>query len=87
MDTTISLESILHMLNGLSLSNRRWLAEHLMEPSELEHDTPEKSDEQWLREFQALPRGNDMTAEDMKKMLRDSHTYGLRELKYKYDEA
>ena len=35
MNTTLSLESILHMLSGLSLSNRRWLAEHLVEPEEM----------------------------------------------------
>jgi len=86
MNTSLSLESILQMLSGLSLSNRQWLAEHLVEPAELEHAKQRKSDEEWLREFQALPRGNDMTADDMKKMLRDSHTFGLREINYKYDE-
>jgi len=86
MNTSLSLESILQMLSGLSLSNRKWLAEHLVEPAELERAKQRKSDEEWLREFQALPRGNDMTADDMKKMLRDSHTFGLREINYKYDE-
>ena len=32
MNTTLSLENILHMLRGLSLSNRQWLTEHLVEP-------------------------------------------------------
>ena len=86
MNTTLSLENILHMLRGLSLSNRQWLAEHLVEPEELERAKQRKSDEEWLREFQALPRGNDMSAEEMKKMLRESHTFGLRKINYKYDE-
>ncbi|MBR1880071.1 MAG: hypothetical protein IJ804_04910 [Prevotella sp.] len=86
MDTSLSLESILHMLSGLSLSNRQWLAEHLVEPAELEQAKQRKRDEEWLREFRALPRGNDMTAEEMKKMLRESHAFGLREINYKYDE-
>ena len=86
MNTTLSLDNILQMLSGLSLSNRQWLAEHLVEPEELERAKQRKSDEEWLREFQALPRGNDMSAEEMKKMLRESHTFGLRKINYKYDE-
>ena len=84
MNTTLSLESILHMLSGLSLSNRQWLAEHLVEPEELERAKQRKSDEDFVREFLAMPRGNDMTAEVMQKMLRESHHFGLRDIKYKY---
>lgn len=84
MKTTLSLENILHMLSGLSLSNRQWLAEHLVEPEELEHAKQRKSDEDFVREFLAMPRGNDMSADEMKKLLRESHHFGLREIKYKY---
>ena len=84
MNTTLSLESILHMLSGLSLSNRQWLAEHLVEPEEQERARQLKSDEEFVREFLAMPRGNDMTAEEMKTMLRESHHFGLRDIKYKY---
>lgn len=84
MNTTISLESILRMLSGLSLSNRLWLAEHLVEPEEIEHAKQLKSDEEFVREFLAMPRGNDMSAEEMKNMLRESHHFGLRNIKYKY---
>ena len=84
MNTTLSLESILHMLSGLSLSNRQWLAEHLVEPEELELAKQRKSDEEFVHEFFAMPRGNDMSADEMKKMLRESHHFGLREIKYKY---
>ena len=73
MNTTLSLDNILHMLSGLSLSNRKWLAEHLVEPEEIERAKERKSDEDFVREFMALPRGNDMTADEMKKMLRESH--------------
>lgn len=54
MNTTLSLESILRMLSGLSLSNRQWLAEHLVEPEELERARQRKSDEEFVRELQAL---------------------------------
>ena len=84
MNTTLSLESILHMLSGLSLSNRQWLAEHLVEPEELERAKQRKSDEDFVREFLAMPRGNDMTAEEMQKMLRESHHFGIRDINYKY---
>ena len=84
MNTTLSLENILHMLSGLSLSNRQWLAEHLVEPEELERAKQHKNDEEFVREFLAMPRGNDMSADEMKKMLRESHHFGLREIKYKY---
>lgn len=83
MNTTLSLESILHMLSGLSLSNRQWLAEHLVEPEELERAKQRKSDEEFVREFLSMPRGNDMSADEMKKMLRESHHFGLREINYK----
>ena len=84
MGTTLSIESILQMLSGLSLSNRQWLAEHLVEPEELEQAVPRKSDEDFVREFLAMPRGNDRTAEEMQKMLRESHHFGVRDIKYKY---
>ena len=84
MNTTLSLENILHMLSGLSLSNRQWLAEHLVEPEELERARQRKSDEDFVREFLAMPRGNDMTAEEMQTMLRESHHFGIRDINYKY---
>ena len=84
MNTTLSLESILHMLSGLSLSNRQWLAEHLVEPEELERERQRKSDEEFVRELQALRYEGEPTAEERKKMLRESHHFGLREIKYKY---
>ena len=86
MKTTLSLENILHMLSGLSLTNRQWLAEHLVEPEELERAKQRKSDEALVRELQSLHYEGEMTGEEKKRMLRESHTFGLREIKYQYDE-
>ncbi len=86
MNTSLSLESILHMLSGLSLNNRRWLAEHLVEPEEIERAKQRKSDEQFVRELQALHYEGELTAEEKKKILRDSHIFGAREIKYKYED-
>ena len=86
MNTTLSLESILHMLSGLSLSNRQWLAKHLVEPEELKMTQQRKRDEELVSKLHALHYDGEMTAEEMKKNLRSSHTFGLREIKYSYDD-
>jgi hypothetical protein len=67
MNTTLSLENILHMLSGLSLSNRQWLAEHLVNPEEMERARQRKSDEEFVREMRALQYEGQPTAEEMKK--------------------
>lgn len=93
MNASLSLESILEMLKGLSLSNRKWLAEHLIEPREneslLQAQDNERavrraSDEAFVREFLAMPRGNDLTADEMKQMIRESHYFDNSKVKYKY---
>ena len=86
MNATISLENILHMLRGLSLSNRQWLAEHLVEPAEMEQAAQRKSDAQLVRDLQALRYEGEPTTEEKKQMLRDSHIFGGRRIKYTYDE-
>ena len=73
MNTTPSLESILHMLSGLSLSNRKWLAEHLVEPDEMEQTQQRKRDEGLVRKLHSLHYDGEMKAEEMKKTLRESH--------------
>ena len=75
MNTTLSLENILQMLSGLSLSNRQWLAEHLVEPEELERAGQRKRDEELVRKLQALHYEGEPTTEEKKR---------LREIKYKY---
>ena len=86
MNTSLSLENILQMLSGLSLTNRKWLAEHLVDPEELERSKERKSDEVLVRKLQSLHYDGEMTGEEKKRAIRDSHSYGLREIKYKYDE-
>ena len=86
MNTTLSLEAILRMLSGLSLTNRQWLAEHLIEPEEVERAIQRKSDEQLVSELQALHYDGEPTAEEKKKALRDSHYFGGREIKYRFDD-
>lgn len=73
MNTTLSLENILNMLSGLSLSNRQWLAEHLVEPEELEAEQQRKRDEELVRKLHSMHYEGEMTGEEMKKALRDSH--------------
>ena len=85
MDTTLSLENILHMLSGLSLSNRQWLASHLVEPDELERAKSLKNDEEWIRELQGLHYEGEPTAEELKRSLRQSHSFRGRELRLTYD--
>ena len=85
MNTTLSLEAILHMLSGLSLTNRQWLAEHLVEPEELERARQRKSDEKLVRKLHSLRYEGEMASEELKRTLRESHHFGLREIKYSYD--
>lgn len=85
MNTSLSLENILHMLSGLSLSNRQWLAEHLVEPEELEHAKQRKSNEQWLKELQALHYEGEPSVEEKKRFLRESRNFSGRNIKYNFE--
>jgi hypothetical protein len=85
MNTTLSLESILHMLSGLSLSNRQWLAEHLVEPAEMEQAIKHKSNEEWLQELQALHYEGEPSVEEKKRFLRESRHFAGRNLKYNFE--
>ena len=84
MNTSLSLESILEMLKGLNLSNRLWLAEHLIEPKELENarEMQRKHDEKWIRELQALHYEGEPTVEEKKRILRESRTFIGRNIRY-----
>ena len=62
------------MLSSLSLSNRQWLAEHLVEPEELERAKERKRDEEFVRELMALRYDDGMTTEERKRMLRESRS-------------
>ena len=82
MNTTLSLENILHMLRGLSLSNRQWLAERLVEPEERSQTQQSARDEELVRKLHALHYDGEMTSEEKKKALRESRHFGLREINY-----
>ena len=82
---TIPLETILHALSGLSLDNRRWLAQHLVDSEELAEPTSRKSDEELLRELRSIPYELPWSADEYKKMIRDSRSYLPREHKPLYD--
>lgn len=82
MDTTLSLETILHMLKGLSPSSRLWLAEHLVEADETDRAIERRSDEELMQKLHSLRYDGEMTAEEMKKALHESRSFGLRDIKY-----
>jgi len=52
------------------------LAEHLLEPEEIEQAKQRKRTEQFVREMRALQYEGQPTAEEMKKALRESHSFG-----------
>lgn len=64
------------MLSSLSLSNRQWLAEHLVMPEELQQTQQRTRDEELVSRLHALRYDGEMTAEELKKTLRDSHQFG-----------
>ena len=73
--STAALNNLWTYIKGLSLSysDRKWLAEHLVEPEEIERAKERKRDEQFVREMRALQYEGQPTAEEMKRMIRESH--------------
>lgn len=84
MKATISMESLLKTLSGLSLSNRKWLAAHLVEPWEEEVKTL-TDDEQFVDKFLNTPYDNPMSAQEAKKIVRESRIYKNRNHKTLYN--
>jgi len=76
--SSAALNNLWSYIKGLSLSysERQWLAEHLVEPEEIENAKERKSSEQFVREMRALQYDGQSTAEEMKKMIRESHHFG-----------
>jgi len=68
-----ALNNLWTYIKGLSLSysDRQWLAEHLVEPEEIERAKQRKRDEQFVREMRALQYEGQPTAEEMKRMIRE----------------
>lgn len=85
MNAMISLDYLLHALSGLSLSNRQWLADHLVEPWEHNQEKAQIADEEFVRQFLATPYDNPMTADEAKQMIRESHQFGFRTIKPLHD--
>ncbi len=80
MDVTLSLESILQMLQPLSADDKRWLGEKLIEESrdeEEEHLTPYMMEEinAWIDDFEAeLEAGEPgYTLEEFDTQMRKEH--------------
>lgn len=86
--STAALNNLWTYIKGLSLSysDRQWLAEHLVEPEEIERAKERKKDEEWVRELMALRYEGEMSAEEKKRMLRESHQFGLRKINYKFGD-
>ncbi len=76
--STAALNNLWTYIQSLSLSysDRQWLAEHLLEPEEIEQAKQRKRTEQFVREMRALQYEGQPTAEEMKKALRESHSFG-----------
>ena len=86
--STAALNNLWTYIQGLSpsYSDRQWLAERLVEPEEIERAKQRKRDEQFVREMRALQYEGQPTAEEMKKMIRESHHFGLRKINYTYGD-
>ena len=86
--STAALNNLWTYIKGLSLSysDRQWLAEHLVEPEEIERAQQRKKDEELVRKLHSLRYDGEMTAEEMKQALRESHTFGLRKINHLYDD-
>ena len=86
--STAALNNLWIYIKGLSLSysDRQWLAEHLVEPEEIERAKERKKDEEWVRELMALRYDGERSAEEKKRVLRESHHFGLRKINYRYGD-
>jgi hypothetical protein len=84
--STAALNNLWTYIKGLSLSysDRQWLAEHLVEPEEIERPQQRKKDEEFVRDMKALQYEGQPTAEEMKQMIRESHNFGLRKINYRF---
>lgn len=86
--STAALNNLWTYIQGLSLSysDRQWLAEHLVEPEEIERAKQRKRDEELVRKLRSLRYEGEMTADELKKALRESHTFGLRRINYQFGD-
>ena len=84
MNATLSLESILQMLQPLSADNKRWLGEKLIEESreeEEEHLTPYTMEEinAWIDESEAdFAAGRYISNEEMNRRMKQFRASGTK---------
>ena len=86
--STTALNNLWTYIMGLSLSysDRKWLAEHLVEPEEIERAKERKRDDEFVREMRALQYEGQPTAEEMKRMIRESHYFDSDKLRNRYSD-
>jgi hypothetical protein len=86
--STAALNNLWTYIKGLSLSysDRQWLAERLVEPEEIERAKQRKRDEELVHKLRSLRYEGEMTADELKKALRESHTFGLRKINYQFGD-
>lgn len=72
---TISLDGLLKSLGALSVDNRRWLAEHLMDQVKEEERHTSVKDNEFMRDFFSTPYDNPLTAEEEKQMIRNGRYF------------
>ena len=84
--STAALNNLWTYIKGLSLSysDRQWLAEHLVEPEEIERAKERKRDELFVRDMKALQYEGQPTAEEMKRMIRESHYFDSNKVERLY---
>lgn len=86
--STAALNNLWTYIKGLPLSysDRQWLAERLVEPEEIEWAKQRKRDEELVHKLRSLRYEGEMTADELKKALRESHTFGLRKINYQFGD-
>lgn len=75
-NVTISLDSILHSLGFLSSSNKRWLAEHLIEQA-AKDEAEATSDEEFFKDLFSTPFDNPMSVAEAKRIIRENRHSGV----------
>ena len=75
------------LMQGLSREQKLAVVAFLIDTMQDEEEQQRrKADEEFVKELLALRYDGEMSAEDMKQMLRESHHFGGRNIKPLYDE-
>ena len=79
-ETTSVVDTILGLFNGLSYSNKQWLAEHLIEQvarDEAQEAAAKPSDEEFFRDLFSTPYENPTSADEAMRIIRQSRHSGI----------